>query len=253
MLARDEGREFQIRAEEIPHLRHCLRWLRAHNPHFKVFWANAERFGVLYQRLQAVLPQGNLHTPIRIQRNKAVEGAVGAVVEDTMEGDDAVLVVLDPGEFPSSWAVVDDLADAVGSMSVRDENAGQEASAPLDPALCSDVSDAAQNLRSTAHAKLSDPHLDAKVFPHLHPWGSGSLYSQDGSGGMHHLARARLLSLDPAFRTSAVWSFWMLDRLLKNDLYFRHLQQKRSAADAGLPEVHAQSEKKPRNTEDVYG
>ena len=111
MLARGEGREFQLRAEEVPHVRTCRRWLRSKNPHFKVSWANVERFGMLYDALKAVVPQGDLRTPIRISRNKPVEGAVASVVGETMQSEDAVLVVLDPGEFPASWAVVDHFAE----------------------------------------------------------------------------------------------------------------------------------------------
>ena len=70
MLTRDECAEFQLRAEEIPHVQECLRFLRASNPLFKVFWANVERFGMLYQKLQAALPQGDLKTPIRVNRNR---------------------------------------------------------------------------------------------------------------------------------------------------------------------------------------
>ena len=225
MLARDEGREFQLRAEEVPHVRTCLRWLRSKNPHFKVFWANVERFGMLYDALKAVVPQGDLRTPIRISRNKPVEGAVASVVGDTMQSEDAVLVVLDPGEFPASWAVVDHFAESIGSMSFRPAEGGQESDLPLDASLSTNVQQTADALRTQAFAKLSDPHLDAKVFPHLHPWGSGSLHSTEGSGGMHHFARNRLLSFDRQFRQSSVWSFWMLDRLIKNDLYFRQLKR----------------------------
>ena len=148
MLARDEGREFQLRAEEVPHVRTCLRWLRTKNPHFKIFWANVERFGMLYDALKAVVPQGDLRTPVRVARNKPVESAVASVVGDTMQSEDAVLVVLDPGEFPASWAVVNHLADSVGSMSLRAGDAENERDLPLDTDMSTNVQQAADALRT---------------------------------------------------------------------------------------------------------
>ena len=53
-----------------------------------------------------------------------------------------------------------------------------------------------------------------------HPYGSGSLRAEHGSGGLQKYAKNRLLSLESVFRRSPVWSFWMLERLIKNDLFF---------------------------------
>ena len=39
---------------------------------------------------------------------------------------------------------------------------------------------------------------------------------------MSECLKDRLLSLLPDFRRSTVWSFQSLDRLIKNDFYFRH-------------------------------
>ena len=75
---------------------------------------------------------------------------------------------------------------------------------------------------------LGDAHLDAKLFPHVHPFGTGSLRSEEGAGGMQQYAKSRLLSLEHTFRRSAVWSFWMLERIIKNVLYFRERGKKRN-------------------------
>ena len=180
---------------------------------------------MLYQKLQAALPQGDLKTPIRVQRGRPCQQAFEETLGSTLGPDDPALVILDPGDFPKSWAIVDDFADAVGTMSVRVDNKKGDEERPLEATLCKDVTTTAQDLRSSNRVTLGDPHLDAKVFPHLHPWGSGSLYSENGSGGVQHLARARLLSLQDDFRSNPTWVFWMMDRILKNDLYFKQLQR----------------------------
>ena len=63
-----------------------------------------------------------------------------------------------------------------------------------------------------------DPHYDAKCFPCAHPYGTGSLLSEPGSGGTQRMARSRLTALDSLFRQSSLWGFWMLDRLIKTAL-----------------------------------
>ena len=51
---------------------------------------------------------------------------------------------------------------------------------------------------------------------------------------MQRFAKSRLLSIDHNFRRSPVWSFFMLDRLIKNNLYFDERKRKqRARARAG--------------------
>ena len=44
--------------------------------------------------------------------------------------------------------------------------------------------------------KASEAHYDAKLWPHVHPFGTGSVYSEPGAGGLHHHARNRLTSTE---------------------------------------------------------
>ena len=46
----------------------------------------------------------------------------------------------------------------------------------------------------------------------------------------------RLMSLQRDFRRSPVWSFWALDRLIKNDLYFRNLKRLRQTSPTACPD-----------------
>ena len=56
--------------------------------------------------------------------------------------------------------------------------------------------------------RFSEPHMDAKLFPHVHPYGTGSLLSELGSGSPHRHAKNRLLLIQSWFRKSALWGFW---------------------------------------------
>lgn len=55
---------------------------------------------------------------------------------------------------------------------------------------------------------------DAKCWPCVHPYGTGSLLSEQGSGGTQRLARNRLMLVQSWFRRNAEWGFWMLNRVL---------------------------------------
>jgi len=51
---------------------------------------------------------------------------------------------------------------------------------------------------------------------------AGSLHAEEGSGGLHAYARNRLTQIQSWFRQKPVWNFFMLDRLHKSTLFFRH-------------------------------
>ena len=51
---------------------------------------------------------------------------------------------------------------------------------------------------------------------------TGSLFAEPGSGGLQAYARNRLMQTQSWFRRTSVWDFWMLDRLHKSTLFFRH-------------------------------
>ena len=193
------------------------------------FWANAERFGGLYAELQAVVQRASGEVPVRVLPTRAAASDVERALQDTLGCEAEVLVVVDPADLPKSWATVDIFAEQIGDAHYRAEAArprgarGAAASGetPLRLTWGVEMRKAAESLRSDAYITLGDNHLDAKLFPHLHPHGSGSLHSEEDSGGLHRYAQNRLLSLEPSFRKSPVWSFWMMDRLIKSDLYFR--------------------------------
>ena len=72
----------------------------------------------------------------------------------------------------------------------------------------------AQYIIQETWVKANDPHFDAKVWPGLHPHGTGSVLSEPGSGSLKGHARNRAGGIQSLFRRCAVWAFWFLDRLL---------------------------------------
>ena len=78
-----------------------------------------------------------------------------------------------------------------------------------------------------SNISVSDPHLDAKIFPIAHPYGTGSLNSESSSVHPQRFCRNRLLALQPFFRRSSRYAFWMLDMSIKRQLFFGNLYRGR--------------------------
>ena len=93
--------------------------------------------------------------------------------------------------------------------------------------LSNDLREGSRHLMEETWVPANDPHMDAKCFPSIHPYGTGSLLSEVGSGGTQHHARNRLMSLQSWFRRNPIWGFWFQDRLIKTELFFKHQQKKK--------------------------
>ena len=85
-------------------------------------------------------------------------------------------------------------------------------------------------VQQATRTTLGELRSDAKLFPHLHPHGSGSLKAQDNTVNMVEYLQNRIMSLQHGSRQSPVWLLWMLDRLFKNDLYSEHQRRLRKAS-----------------------
>ena len=141
-------------------------------------------------------------------------------------------MIVDPGELPRGFHSIDVLAEQVGDAVYRadvttaagETDAGAAVPGESDARMMPDgwgkaMQAAADRLRTKV--TLGDPHLDAKLFPSLLPHGTGSCRSEEGAGGLQKYCRSLLCSLNHGFRRSPVWTFFQLDRMIKNDLYFR--------------------------------
>ena len=102
MLCKDEGRLYRVPAAEFDDVRKCQLWLRENNPHVRVLMTNLERFGQLYGQIQTLVPPGRKHTQVRVQRTTRLSAAMSDTMDlqDTIGDEEAVLVVVDPLEFP---------------------------------------------------------------------------------------------------------------------------------------------------------
>ena len=78
---------------------------------------------------------------------------------------------------------------------------------------------------STSARQVSDPHLDAKVFPFAHPYGTGSVNAEGTSVQPQRVCRNRMLSLQSFFRRSSRYAFWQLDMMIKRHLFFFNLHR----------------------------
>ena len=90
-----------------------------------------------------------------------------------------------------------------------------------------DLQRGARQLCEDTNVKASDAHYDAKLFPHVHPYGTGSLLSEFGSGAVQKHCRARALALQSWFRQSSLWCFWQLDLSIKKALFFKNAARRR--------------------------
>ncbi len=242
MLGKNEGRLFRLRAAEVEDVRSCQVWLRKHNPHVQLLLTNAERFDSLYTHLQTVIPEGRNDAPIRIKRSPRLTANVESAIGTTLGEEQAVLVVVDPKELPRNYVSVDVLAEKIGDSTYRAHVEGSNS--PEGHELPSDwgprMSAAADELRKSSKVTLGDAHLDAKAFVQWHPYGTGSLRCEDHGTSMAEYQKNRLLSLQHDFRRSPVWSFFQLDRLIKNDLYFKERRRRQAGhakaeADQSVP------------------
>ena len=75
----------------------------------------------------------------------------------------------------------------------------------LNDQWCKDMQKGVSHILEETWVKASEAHYDAKLWPHVHPYGTGSVYSEPGAGGLHHHARNRLTNIQSWFRRSSSW------------------------------------------------
>ena len=90
-----------------------------------------------------------------------------------------------------------------------------------------DLQRGAQQLRDSTRVKANDAHYDAKLFPHVHLYGTGSLLSEFGRGAVQKHCRARALALQSRFHRSSSWCFWQLDLSIKKALFWKNAARRR--------------------------
>ena len=97
------------------------------------------------------------------------------------------------------------------------------------------VAEGAHHVLQESYVTSTDPHLDAKLWPHMHPYGTGSMLSEVSSGGLHRFARNRLLLVESCFRRSSLYAFWLLHRMITTELFFKNVTKRKLGQDKSEP------------------
>ena len=87
------------------------------------------------------------------------------------------------------------------------------------------------------YANVQRPHYDAKLFPHVHPYGTGSLKSEPGGCHMNKLCRNRAFALESWFRRSTQWAFFRNDNALKHKLFWNNRAKRRHGLAHGASDA----------------
>ena len=146
-----------------------------------------------------------------------------------------LVIATDHAGTPASMKHVRQLASVAGTQELRLEvrlpaasgnawqtrwaGTGEDTGIVSDDSWRTDLATGAAQLSAATWVPPNDWHWDAKCYPCMHPYGTGSAYAEPGSGGIQHYVANRLALVQPCFRRSATWVFQQLDRLITNDLY----------------------------------
>ena len=186
------------------------------------------------------LPEGSLKARIRCT-SREMKKFKGASLGDTLGDEPAGLVQIDFQGHPIRYdelavyeeVVAESRSNCKLDLQVQTEGGNQWQSVgalELPPGQHSwreKLKSGARRLREDTRVKVNDAHYDAKLFPHVHPYGTGSLLSEVGSGAPQKHCRARALALQSWFRQSSLWCFWQLDLSIKRALFFKNATRHR--------------------------
>jgi hypothetical protein len=255
VLNKQSGKHLHLSPAEEACVHECLTYCRdGHNQVLTFFGTVFESFvgacRKLMDKFRSVIPQGDRRARIRAiprQTRKACDAELGITLGDEACG----LVVVDLAGVPLKYDQLKVFEDIIGTQAVRLEldlpgpdgrgwsrsghSVDTAADADLGPAWRKAIQLGSRHVLEETWVPANDPHLDAKCFPTMHPYGTGSLLSEPGSGGTQRHAANRLFAAQSVFRRTPLWGFWFLDRLIKTELFFK--QQRRQQAgqqDASL-------------------
>ena len=237
---------------ETDAIHEVLSWLRAGNNQILAFFStNYEAFqqacSELMGRFRTVIPEGCLRARIRATNRESRENKEGTLA-DTLGDEHTGVVVVDAAGHPLKYDALTIFENVVAKQTSRLEleipgpgGKGWQATGNIidtqdDPVLNDawkrDLAKGSAHILEETWVPANDPHYDARVFPIVHPHGTGSLLSENGSGGPQHHARNRLMLLQNWFRRSSLWGFWFLNRLIQTELFFKN-KRRRAAGRKG--------------------
>ena len=256
VLNEQSGHFMRLIPDETDALHEILTWGRQHgNNRILSFFGTAfENFHgacrKMMDRFRSVLPEGSRRARIRMSRRESREPTEGTL-DETLGEEACGMVIVDASGHPMKYDALKILEGAVGTQNVRLEidvaptegrgwrrtnsSIDTQHDAVLNEQWRRDISSGATHLLQETWVPANDPHLDAKVWPHVHPYGTGSLLSEVGSGGEQHHARNRLTLIQSWFRRSSAWGFWFLTRLHQTELFFKNRRRRESDRNGASP------------------
>ena len=260
ILNKNSGKSTGLKPEELDAVHECLTWGRqpGNNKPLLFFGTVFETFynacHQLMGRFKNVLPEGCLRARIRATRRESHHPKEGCLA-DTLGEETHGMVVVDGSGLPMKYDALNVMADVVATQTSRIEldvpgegGRGWQGTRrvvdiatddTLGPQWRNDISQGAQHFRDETYVSVCEPHYDAKVWPHVHPYGTGSVLAEPGAGSPARHARNRLVLIQSFFRRSAMWGFWFLNRLITAELYFTNKKRQaagRSGASTGKEE-----------------
>ena len=213
--------------EETDAVHECLTWGRDDNNKILAFFGrNYEAFqnacSTLMQKIKSVVPEGSHRARIRATRREfrnPREGELGDTLGEEAHG----MVVVDAGGHPLKYDSLTVMESIVAAQSCRIEvdvpgpngrgwkrTNSDISTQDLDDEWWEDLATGARHLLEDTWVPANDSHYDAKCWPCVHPYGTGSLQSELGSGGMQRHARNRLTMIQSWFRRTPLWGSGIL-------------------------------------------
>jgi len=241
LLNKSSGKSMGLTPHETDCVHECLTWgrMQGNNKVLAFFGTVYESFqgacGKLMEKFKSVIPEGCLRARIRATNRESREPIEGELGETL--GDEAIgMVIVDSSGHPMKYDALNVFSDVVATQRARIEvdvpgpggrgwrRTGSQVDTQddLDDAWRQELSDGTRHLQEETWVPANDPHYDARVFPCVHPHGTGSLLAEVGSGGTQRFSRNRLMLLESWFRRSALWGFWALNRLIQTELFFKN-------------------------------
>eukprot|EP00973_Karenia_brevis_P096384 12431531-Karenia_brevis.AAC.1 len=262
VLNKRSGKFLGLSSIESNAVHECLTWGRqeGNNKVLAFFGTVLESFqsacGTLMARFNSVIPEGCHRARIRATRRETRDPKEG-VLSDTLGEEAHGMVIVDGGGHPMRYETLNVLEDVVATQTSRIEidipaeggRGWQRTNSVIDTqndkelneVWRQNLSTGASHLRNETYVTANEPHYDAKTFVHMHPYGTGSLLAEPGSGGTQRHARNRLTLIQSCFRRSALWGFWYMSRLLQTELFFKNKRRR----EGGRPTASAAEDTDP--------
>jgi len=185
----------------------CVEWLKEQNIWIKVYKSNLE---VMHHFNEDVLQTAYAD-------GHDLQTADGRPLAELLGKEDMSLVVTDLSEYSGQYGHLLAAMDKIGTCMRRTSASDnlEKVGEANETARHEDARAAAAALDKLSHISFADVNLDAKLFTHLHPHGTGSYKSIPECVDFPAYLQARLHDVDSSTRRDRLWPFFQEDRKLK--------------------------------------